>query len=312
MGDTSFVSTVPQAPANFDALPCEVLDLILSFIKMSYEVEYLDEKGHLHTTSQPIALMHVCRTLRRAVLRAKFWHEYGFEFARLVWPPQFEERRLNFLYKALFAEDDFLENLESKRDWTFSEPEIITDVLAAYPNFLSTVRRLRLDMTTDINFALRRVSSRNEITELNIAVWSSDYLDLSLIQCFNVRHLDLEIPEHYYGELTDQSGLQSYKLHAVGRDVKIPNGSLPLASADTLTFLHLKGYVSPDFTLESFTNLDFLGYELSPYDDLRRDGFLRHVDRHYGVSIQDSASSRCTGMWLDGLPTNAPSSFCHV
>jgi F-box domain len=277
MADNSFVWTA--RPANFDAVPNEVLDLILSFIDMANCVVYiLDENEHdPHYKSQVIALMHVSRTFRRAVLRARFWHEYDFDFFKLAWNKYSDlgddETRRNYLYRALFSDDDFLRNLERKTDWMFPEPALIVHALAAFPNFFTTVRRLHLCLTdSGINFALRNLQWCNEIMELEIDVCHGSSLDLSLIGCFKVKRLDIRtLPAHHFGELKDLSGLESYSVQTA--DVKIPYTALPLASADTLTSLSLSGYVSDNFTLEPFTNLNFLGYALSPYDDLR-EGFF--------------------------------------
>jgi hypothetical protein len=154
--------------ACLDDLPNELLDMIVSFILMDFSaeprrapiIEYRDENGDAHRISQALLIMHLSTRFRQAVLRAKFWHDYDFEFDQIVGDGDISSEgqvRRNFIYRHLFAQDDLIQNLESKADWTIMHPELLVHILSSIPNFLTTVRRVSLFLGKENDFAFRRL-----------------------------------------------------------------------------------------------------------------------------------------------------------
>jgi hypothetical protein len=279
-------SVIPEpSSACFDDLPNELLGPIVSFIidppvpRKAQIVEYRDENGNDHRISQQLVLMHVSSRFRRAVLRAKFWHHHDFEFDQIMGfgdPSTDGQIRRDFIYRHLFAQDDLLQNLETKSDWTILRPELFVHILSSLPNFLTTVRRLSLFFGKEFDFAFRRLRPC-QLLQLELGGYPGRY-DFSQVGKLNLKSLELKVPETHLGNLHGLIGLERLQIETVEVDfssdaVRIPHDVLPLASANTLTFLEITGYAETDYSLKAFPNLDTLGYYIWPYD-LARDSFF--------------------------------------
>lgn len=103
----SLPPVVPQArSACFDDLPNELVDLIVEF-----------------TSVEPRVLMHLCSRFRRAVFRAKFWRHFEFEFMDIFGYGMSLVRR-GVIYRYLLAQDDLVQNLQSKTECLIDGPEL--------------------------------------------------------------------------------------------------------------------------------------------------------------------------------------------
>jgi hypothetical protein len=272
----SLLSAAPQTTsACFDDLPNELVDLVVSFLIPGpwniFHFTYRDENGNYHRIHQAIPLMHVCSRFRRAVFRAKFWHDFFFEFDGIFGrgtPRSHGQIRRNSIYKHLFANEDLIGNLETKSEWVIAGPEMLVHILSSLPNFLSTARQIQLYWATDYNFGLRQLRPcRNLKLLLGI---QRECLDLSLFQWLDLNSLDLRFPETHHGNLHGLKGLKSFQIDIFENEVwRLSHDALPLASAGTLTSLDIADNVDEKFSLEAFTNLDNLRYMIPPYDDLR-------------------------------------------
>jgi hypothetical protein len=276
----SLPNVVPQASsACFDDLPNELIDIIVSLSNLpgiALPVSFIDENGVCRAMSEALRLMHVSTKFRRAVFRAKFWHDYYFQFDHLFGFRTFCDSdpaiRRNFIYKHFFANADLIQNLQGKTDWIFQGPEDLVQTLSSLPNFFATVRRVRLYWATDLAFALRHLRHCHQLEQVQTG-YSIEYLDLSLFQWLKLKRLDLTCPVMYVGNLHELAGLETFTVDVEKVGDGIPHNVLPLGSANTLTFLDLDCGVDETFSLEAFTNLDTLRYFIPPEDDVQASFF---------------------------------------
>jgi hypothetical protein len=196
---------------------------------------------------------------QRAVFRAKFWHHFEFEFID-IFGYGTSQVRLGAICRYLLAQDDPVQNLQSKTEWMIHGPELFVLVLSSVPNFLTTLRKLQLRdrRGKDRHFALRRLRPCRDL-ELEIGGATR------VPRPFVVSRIESEKPRAYIPQNTSRQLVRvgwtrEVSIVFTSLQQRIPLDALPLGSANTLTSFGMDNFVDESFSLEDFTNLDVLEY----------------------------------------------------
>jgi hypothetical protein len=295
-----------SATSPFDNVPNEVLDLVIySIPRLDDSYVTYEKDGSSRRIHQIIALMHVSRRFRFAVLTHKFWRDINFDFVKLVatisnddyfdqlFPVKTHRApvslntclslRITNLCNLLFCNRYFLDGIKNKTAWTFRSLEVLFTVVAYLPEFRQLAQRVILFLDgTDV--AINRLHHCQNLAFLIIVALAQTSMDLDRIgRCAtSLRGLHLRLPAHWAGSLKDLQGLEELSLDArmAWRDTDDAvvsldyHALLPVASANTLTRMHLQWVDFPeDVTFKDFSSLKQLSTEGWPVDS----GLADHI-----------------------------------
>lgn len=291
------MASTAARPSPFDSVPNEVFNLILSFIPTKEKFLAKNDDGSSHKLHQILALMHVSRQFRYAMLQHKVWHDTEFQFEDLatagdddnayfnqlyptsVSAPDFDgphthlPARITNLCNTLFHDSYFRQCINKKANWNFASLEVLFAVIAYIPSFTKSAQAMVLDLE-GIDVAIPRLRGCKNLVRLEIRADSQPSLDLSSISRFlpSLKRLEIHLPPDWSGTLEEVSGLEEFLLNVpLGgswecSEMEFPD-CLPLASADTLTQLNLrKCYFSELISLKVFDSLKHLRTIESPVD----------------------------------------------
>jgi F-box domain len=292
------MTSTATKPSPFDNVPNEVFNLILSFIPMKEKFSAKNDDGSSHKIHQILALMHVSRQFRYAMLQHKVWHDVEFEFEDLATAADDDYTYFNQFYpttvsafdadvahtnlparianlcNALFHDSYFRQCINKKTDWSFASLDVLFAVLAYLPSFTNSAQAVVLDLE-GIDVAIPRLRDCKNLVRLEIRADSQPSLNLSSISRFlpSLKILEIHLPIEWTGSLEELSGLEEFLLNVPQggswecSEMDFPE-SLPLASANTLTRMNLrKCYFSGRVSLKMFESLKHLRTIESPVDD---------------------------------------------
>lgn len=270
-------------------LPTEVLQEVFSYLPTSINISQQGQRAkfeHLNKQQrllrQPIlVLRQVCRQFRAIVNNLPFWRESTFDFVSLiaVFHGEYCIRGADFV-QSLLGDKDFVDILERRRGWTFSNYSVFRIVSEAIPNFnenvieLAFVRRPNGKEFMEFNapchdwlykilvlYPNLRSLTTNSLRGIRLSKLFENRPELSVLRIF------INDYEGIRCSTTDFNNLRELVLEGLAKPrVSLPRLSLPIKSAKTLQVLSLVGRVNP-FTLESLplcTNLASL--TLAPCD----------------------------------------------
>jgi hypothetical protein len=292
------MTSTTSKPNPFENVPNEVLDLIISFIPLNKSFAYKkdDTARAIH---QIIALMHVSRQFRVAMIQHKVWHGIDFEFENLAaFPTYYKNRkhidqvfrtksqeiyrpvshinlpiRITKLCTLLFSDSCFKETIKKKTRWTFVSIEVLWAVLYHFPTFTESAHTVILNLES-IFVGLGLVGECKRLVRLDVLAQHKDSLDLSKIGCFlppSLTILKVGVPSKCYGTF-NFGGLHEFTLETDRRHDDDPFTDsqcwvLPSASGETLTRMNLRIPKLPrSASLSKFTGLKHLEIEHYPAD----------------------------------------------
>lgn len=267
-----------RKPSAFDNVPNEVLNLIISsiplvddFSPISYETD-----GSTRRIHQILALMHVSRQFRFAILQHEVWLGLHFEFEVLafatredyydqLFPAVYLEQapkrtnlptRITALLNVLFGDSYFKQCMERKTEWSFQSLEALFAVLAHLPTFTTSTRAVSLNLE-GIDLAIARLRECRNLVRLDICANCESSLDLDSIGRFlpSLKRLSIKPPSHTAGSFKDLEGLEEFTAVFTMLDEPV----LPISSAKTLTRMNLQHCnFLENASLEMFTSLKHL------------------------------------------------------
>jgi hypothetical protein len=262
-------------PSPIDNCPNEVLDNIISYaIYCDEDIEYVDD-GERVRLRPMVALMHVSRRFRAAVLYHEVWQHEDFCLSCLATanrdsnPDNDLERQVQLagLCQYLLDYPDIMSCLERKTKWTFKYHQVFYEVATCLPSFRNRARAVTLDYHGEgEDGAIPMLGACCNLTELSIYAWHDSSLNFSDIARYlpRLRKLTVDFAELFTGSLETLSKLEefSFSHHRAITESYESIPFLPFASATTLTRLSIClgsfdfHFYSP--TLEKFTNLKHL------------------------------------------------------
>jgi hypothetical protein len=262
---------ISKKPCYIDKLPNEVLETIVNLVvRFGHRgrIAYRNENGETRFLMKVMVLLQVSRQFRRVTQRAKFWHDFLFEFEKLVWNhnPRFVEpdhsERCGNLCNVLFSDPHFASWIARKSDWTFSIPGVFF-VVAPRIQF-SSVTRLNLYCVLDSESFLFQLRNFTCVTQLYLSQRRHHSLDLTLIPEIlpQLAGLSIKLPGSVNGSLRKLANLKSLGLRSrsehgdTGGATWLRQSMLPFASSNTLTRLDLDiVYLGDEFKLDHFFSL---------------------------------------------------------
>jgi hypothetical protein len=260
-------------PSNFDKVPTEVFERILSFVPLRGYFEF-QENGKTRSFSQMRILLQVSRRFRQVAQRLPCWQSDNFPgiesllFDPWADPVVFTPQRLirtGGFYHALLDDPFLLSSLETKTGWTFVTLEGLFAVQMRIPVFQQSVQRLRLCLRGESSAALYRISICSNLSKLVLECGAQDLLDLSLIpRCLpNLKILYIRYPNLVTGSLDKSVGLAEFGLKPCADrnpNLPMPDSLMPRGSRETLRRITLEGCASVThvFSFREFTKLEHL------------------------------------------------------
>jgi hypothetical protein len=310
--------------SSFDSVPNEVLDLIVSSIPLDGHYVRYKNDGSSRKVHQIIALMHVSRQFRFVMLQHKVWRKSNFNFNELVAtasdrdykqfyptttnskvvPPLTNIRaRTTRFCNLLFSNPYFREGIKNKTDWTFGSLEVLFSVIAYLPIFTEFAHTVILNLEA-LEVATPLLFQCNALVHLNVLARNQRNIVLDDIGRFlpSLKILKITLPAHFTGSLKGLGELEEFSLNAslpwFEKYIFDERLVLPIASAKTLTRMHLLGVVfRADASLKMFTSLKHLSTEGDPTD-----ADLANLIYDLPVGLRSLASSVDTAEWMEGEP----------
>jgi hypothetical protein len=252
--------------SSFDNVPNEVLDLIISFIPgLNDSFITYQKNGSSRKIHQIIALMHVSRQFRFAMLQHKVWRDINFNFNLLVATASEDDYRRFFpstaesepvanlaarttrLCNILFSDPYFREGIKKKTDWAFGSLEVLFAVIGNVPTFTESVQDVVLELD-GIDVAIPRLFGCKNLARLEILGTNQRSMDMDHIGRFlpSLKILEITLPSQFSGSLKRVQGLEEFSLNCNGAYLDLETGAivdhqslLPIASTKTLTCLCL-------------------------------------------------------------------------
>jgi hypothetical protein len=265
------MSAEAPSPCYIDALSNELLDDIFMFIPMLYRVpSYMDPDPP--SIPQALALMHVARRFRQAMLHTRHWLTWEWTFfihlngTRPGEVGMDRYSRQKNLFATLLMDPAVVQCLSRKTDWVFpSHPPILELIAESVPSFFHTARRLAFSYPPR-EFMLGRIW--HHVVELKIRMPGLDLTSLALAFP-NVQYLHLQLYRDGVGYIHSFQHLVHLELMKTELDfprrVEAPFGLsiFPLGSAQSLTYLEFDGpnfslFDINEFDLDALTNLQHL------------------------------------------------------
>lgn len=274
----------------FDNVANEVLDLIFSSIP-SLDNSYVtyENDGSLRKIHQIIALMHVSRQFRFAILQHKVWHGIQFDFIRLATIFNDDEYDQHFyptttnlksfhrctdlparvlkLCNVLFCDPYFREGIKRKTEWGFASLDVLFAAIAYIPTFMGSAHRVRLALE-GIDVAVPRLIECRNLVELEVFGQRQCSLDLDHFRHLkSLKILKITLPEHCVGSLEDLEGLEEFYLDETHANlIRDPQSIFPMSSAETLTRMVLRSvYIDNETSLKMFKSLKHLSTQRWPF-----------------------------------------------
>jgi hypothetical protein len=296
------MTSATATPNPFDTIPNEIIDLIVSFILGDdADDRYVgyDKDGSSCQIHQIIALMHVSRQFRIAMLKHKIWRDLNFQFEDLgpinnelhcnqFYPITLYGRpndppgeptvctnlpaRISKLCHSLFHDPYFRESIEKKTEWRFASLEVLFQVLAHLPTFMESARTVILSLE-GTELAIARLRECKSIDHLIVHALHEHSLNLDNIGRYLpwLKTLTVRLPDRWVGSWQYLEGLDDFTLDASFVSLEPEEYEhglvLPTSSAKTLTRMTLKNCHIDDGSLKKFTSLKHLRTERSPIAD---------------------------------------------
>jgi hypothetical protein len=276
--------------ATILSLPNEILHQILAYIcddrrirnnliRFTEDPDRRDRCRVFYRVGQIQILRIVCRRFRETVARLDCWCDPQFQFLDLGLAPERghfykDDHRLSLVLESLLLDRNLVENLSSRKtEWKFESHDVIKTVMENIPRFRQNARAFDLVLWDDLNpfgrgsrvaffDTVQMLSVCSELTTLRLC-WA---VHLEMISSWfpHLEELDFVNFWEASGSLETMSRLKTLHIKFCKEQSCLSEKAylLPLASASTLTSLHLE-FKSPSpysstHYLTPFTNLKAL------------------------------------------------------
>jgi hypothetical protein len=263
------MSSESPLPCYIDHLSTEVLDLIFMLIPMYRRVPSPPSPDP-PSLPQAIALMHVSRRFRRAMLHSTHWLAFESTFlkslsgtanSRGMLLKQRTDRQRGLL-DALLDDPAVVQCLSRKTDWVLPYAPRITEVFAErIPNFFGNAKKI---VASHLPMEFLLAGLWHNVVELKIEPREIDLTTIALAFP-NVGYLHLKLYNHVVGSIHTLQRLVHLELSPNGNPHITGTRSLfPLGSAKSLTYLEFPSLIPGafhdlnEFDISSLTNLRHL------------------------------------------------------